>query len=165
MPQRKKMYNYRRRNPRNRRNNRKTRVHRTLQPSTYNFTRSYVENLQLNTSLPPLGWAAVGNGLVRSQSFTLQLLPNFSEFQNLFVQYRLLAVSQEYYFSDTASTNVGTTPNSTQGSKQILMYINPNAVGRDNQLLLTEQFFLESQVAKKEYVYTVQENPLDFIPN
>lgn len=149
MPLRRK--NYRPRRPRRfrRRFRRRLRIHRPLRPSTYNFTRSFVENISLNNTSPPTGWSDVENGLCRSQPFTLSNLVNFAEFQNLFSQYRLLAVRQELYFVDTGSVNIQSGIYNNTGSKQILMYINPNSVGRDNASLLTENFFLQSQVCKK----------------
>lgn len=126
------------------------RVARPLRPRTYNFTRSFAETIELNNTTPPLGWTSVDNGLVRSQPFKLADLPNYLEFVNLFSQYRLLAVKQEMYFSNTNSVNNVIGTQSDLGNKQIIMYCNPNMVGYDNTSLLTEQFFLESQSSKKK---------------
>jgi hypothetical protein len=120
-----------------------------LRPRTYNFTRQFVENIQLNPGSIPTGWSFVGNGMVRSQEFRISQLPNYTEFTSLFAQYRILAVKQEYYFTDTGSVNVVEGSVNNSGGKQILMYINPNAVGAANAASLTEDFFMQSQCAKK----------------
>lgn len=139
-----------RRNIRRRFRRRRRNIPRTLRPRTYNFTRQFVENIELNPASPPSGWSFVGNGMVRSQEFSLALLPNYTEFTALFAQYRLLAVKQEYYFTDTGSININTTTGyNNSGGKQILMYINPNAIGSANAASLSEDFFMQSQCAKK----------------
>lgn len=92
----------------------------------------------------------------------MTMLPNYAEFKALFAQYRLMAISQEYYFSDTGSVNISDGTYNNTGGKQILMHINPNAVGKDNALLLTEQFFLESQVAKKKVCLNGNGYPVKF---
>lgn len=124
-----------------------------MRPRTYNFTRSFVETIDLNSTSPPTGWTAVENGLTRSQPFKISDLPDYAEFQALFSQYRLLAVKQEFFFADTASVNVqkttvGTVYNNS-GNKQIMMYTCPNSVGANNAASLTEQFFMQSQCVKK----------------
>lgn len=136
------------------------RVHRPLRPSTYNFTRSFVENVELRVDAPPTGWSAVDGGLTRSQPFKLSDLVNYAEFTSLFAQYRLLAVKQEYYFTDTASVNIQSGIYNNTGSKQIIMYINPNAVGTANASVLTEDFFMQSQVAKKRLCLRASGRPV-----
>ncbi len=148
------------------------RVHRPMRPSTYNFTRSFVETINLNSTSPPTGWTVVENGLCRSQPFDISQLPNYSEFSNLFMQYRLKAVKQEYYFSDTGSVNhysqthfkpsvdSAATSYNNSGNKQIMMYTNPNAVGVNNTSSLTEGFFMESQVAKKRLCLKPNPRPI-----
>lgn len=134
---------------RRRRITKRVRMPMPMRPRTYYFTRSFVETLDLNGTTPPTGWTAVANGLCRSQPFDLSLLPQNSEFINLFAQYRLLAVKQEYYFCDTASVNFTDGTYNNSGNKQILMYTNPNAVGVNNVGNLTEDFFMQSQSCKK----------------
>lgn len=144
-----------------RRFHRRRRVPRALRPRTYNFTRQFVENIQLNPSSPPTGWSFVGNGMVRSMEFSLAQLPNYTEFTSLFAQYRILAVKQEYYFTDTASVNIENTSGyNNTGGKQILMYINPNAIGSANASSLTEDFFMQSQCAKKRLCLRASGRPV-----
>lgn len=128
----------------------KTAVGRPMRPKTYTFCRSFVENVDLNSVTPPSNWTAVESGLVRSQPFALTDLPNYTEFTNLFQQYRLMAVKQEFYFGDTASVNLVTSGGQLNpGNRQIMLYSNPNPVGRANTNNLTEGFFLQSQSSKK----------------
>lgn len=135
-----------------------------MRPRTYNFTRSFVENVSLNTNSPPTGWTAVENGLVRSQAFDITLLPDNTEFTSLFAQYRLMAVKQEFYFAATSS---GTTVNPSDGminvgNRQIMMYMNPNPVGQNNASSLTENFFMQSQVCKKRLCLNSVGRPVNF---
>lgn len=130
-----------------------------MRPRTYNFTRSFVETINLNSTTPPSGWTAVENGLTRSQPFQLSDLPDNAEFSALFAQYRLLAVKQEFYFCDTASVNVGP-PANNPGNKQIMMYTSPNSVGAANASTLTEGYFMQSQCVKKRLCLNAMARPI-----
>lgn len=123
-------------------------IARTLKPKTYQFTRSFVDQIKLRNGLNvPTGWTQIpdDHGIVQSRGFKLSDLPNWEEFKNLFSQYRIMAVSQEYYFADTGSINTDT----SLGQKQIMLYANPNSVGADNAANLTEGYYLQSQTTKK----------------
>lgn len=133
-----------------------------MRPRTYNFTRSFVETIDLNSTTPPTGWTAVESGLTRSQPFSLSDLPDNTEFAALFAQYRLLAVKQEYYFCDTASVNIEKSSGgyNNSGNKQIMMYTCPNAVGASNAALLTEGYFMQSQCVKKRLCLNAKAAPV-----
>ena len=125
------------------------RMPRPLRPRNYFFQRSFVENVVLNPAAVPADWQVVDNGYCRSQPFKLSDLPQYQEFTNMFAQYRILAVKQDYYFSDTVSTNTGSAPTQTLGSRQLMLYSVPNAQGTNNVANMTEGFFMQSQSAKK----------------
>ena len=143
-----------------RKNRKRTRVPRPMRPRTYNFTRSFVETIALNSSTPPTGWTAVSNGLTRSQPFQLTNLPDNAEFVALFAQYRLCAVKQEYFFADTASVNVVDGGAEQSGNKQIMMYTIPNSVGQDNAAALNENYFMQSQCTKKRLCLNAGARPI-----
>lgn len=125
---------------------------RAMRPRSYFFNRSFVETVTLNSTTPPTGWTAVDNGLVRSQPFMLSQLDNYTEFVNMFAQYRLLAVSQEYFFSNTNSDNLA--------NQQLIMYTVPNAQGVANTANLDESFFMQSQCSKKRLCLTTTGRPV-----
>lgn len=143
-----------------RRRVRPMRVARTMRPRTYNFTRSMIDQIQLNSTEPPAGWTRNGNAIVQSRGFKLSDLPNYTEFTQLFSQYRILAIKQEYYFTDTGSINVAVGTNNNVGAKQIMLWANPNAVGKNNTSALTEGFFLQSQVSKKRLCLHASGRPI-----
>lgn len=164
MPKRKRSYAPKRNVRRARRTFKKrtriVRMPRPMRPRTYNFVRSFVETVSLNSTTPPAGWLAVDQGLVRSQPFSLSMLPQYSEFQTLFAQYRIMAVKQEYYFSDNVSGSVVDGTNVNSANKQIIMYTTPNAQGVNNAANLTENFFMQSQCCKKRLCLNTQARPV-----
>lgn len=128
------------------------RMPRPMRPRSYFFNRSFVETVVLNSTAAPDGWTSVDQGLVRSQPFKLSDLPQYTEFVNMFAQYRLLAVSQEYFFSNTSSDNLN--------NQQIIMYTSPNAQGVANTANLNEAFFMQSQCSKKRLCLTTTGRPV-----
>lgn len=138
------------------------RMPRPLRPRNYFFQRSFVENVVLNPSagnVPP-GWQVVNNGYVRSQPFKLSDLPQYNEFVNMFAQYRILAVKQDYYFSDTNSGVGGQAPTQTMGSRQLMLYSVPNSQGTNNLANMTEDFFMQSQCSKKRLCLNTMGKPV-----
>lgn len=118
-------------NIRRRRRTRNTwKIARPMRPRVYNFTRSYVETIQLvnNADAPgiPAGWSVTADaGMVKAQAFNLAQLPDYTEFTSLYAQYRILAVKTTMYFSSTNS-NAG---DNTLANKQIMLYMAPNRNG------------------------------------
>ncbi len=129
-------YRKKRRAPvRKRRNYRKRPVlAKAMRPAVYYFKRRYSEVVTLNTASPPLGWSASGNSLVRTFVFKLSDLLDYSDFTNMFNQYKLTGVKLEFIFSNTSSGPVGNTDSASsvpavQSNSQIMMWLCPNNTG------------------------------------
>jgi len=126
---------YGRKRPRARRRapaRRRQALAKPMRPATYAFKRQYSEVVSLNTSSPPLGWVASGNSLCRSLVFKLSDLLDYSDFTNLFNQYKLSAVKLELIFSNTTSGAVSSLSSSvpgTQSNSQLIMWMCPNNSG------------------------------------
>lgn len=132
------------------------RMPRPMSPRTYNFTRSMAQTVILNNldQTETTGWKkTVGEQSMSKQwTFKLNDLPNYSEFVALYEQYRIMAVKQEYYFSDSVASSVAVA-NPAGGSyvnssnKQIIMMTCPNAIAKTHTL--DENYFMQSQCSKK----------------
>ncbi len=136
-------------------------IARPMRPRVYNFTRSYVETIQLvnNPSGPvPSGWSVTDDaGMVKAQAFNLAQLPDYSEFTSLYAQYRILAVKTTMYFSSTNS-NAG---DDSLANRQILLYMAPNRNGVSNTVKpLTESHFLQTQATKKKLCLNTNGRPI-----
>lgn len=133
-----------------------------MRPRVYNFTRSFVETIPLvnNADSPsiPSGWSVTADaGMVKAQAFNLAQLPDYSEFTNLYAQYRIMAVKTTMYFSNTGS-NAG---DNTLSNKQILLYMAPNRNGISNTTKpLTEEHFLQTQATKKKLCLNSNGRPI-----
>lgn len=120
---------------------------KAMRPAVYYFKRRYSEVVTLNTASPPLGWSASGNSLTRSFIFKLSDLLDYSDFTNMFNQYKLTGVKMEFIFSNTGSGPVGNNDSAsavpaTQSNSQIIMWLCPNNSGdgvtiSPNQMLKT----------------------------
>lgn len=128
------------------------RMPRPMRPRTYNFTRSMVQTVVLNNDdqTETTGWKkTIGEYSMSKQwTFKLEDLPNYSEFVNLYEQYRIMAIKQEYYFSDSVASSVAVGNNVNSSNKQIIMMSTPNSTG--NNHTLNENYFMQSQCAKKK---------------
>ncbi len=129
------------------------RLAKSMRPAIYYFKRRYSEVVQLNTSSPPLGWSASGNSLVRTFVFKLSDLTDYSDFTNMFNQYKLTGVRIEFIFSNTSSGPVGNNDSASsvpaaQSNSQIIMWMCPNNTG-DGQTVGPEQMLKISSSTKR----------------
>jgi len=142
------------------------RLAKAMRPAIYYFKRRYSEVVTLNTSSPPLGWSASGNSLVRSLIFKLSDLLDYSDFTNLFNQYKLTGVKMEFIFSNTSS---GATSNNDETSSvpainsnsQIIMWMCPNQTGdgvsvSPNQMLKTSSSTKRACINGGRSIHTYQ---------
>jgi len=161
MPKRKRSYAIKRR-PKKRRVTKKLRRRavRPMRPRTYNFTRKEVQTIELvapgSGTDPATNWYLVDNGMCTNRTFSLNQVPNSSEFTNLFTQYRINAVKQTFFFSNTnsdASSNIA--------NRQIIMYAVPNRSGTSSdEAALTEQFFMENSATKQKLCLNTNGRPI-----
>ncbi len=97
-----------------------------LKQSVYFFKRRTSEVVELNTTTPPESWE-VGNqnDLYRQMSYKLSDITSDADFTQLFLHYKLAAVSVRMFFSNTTSAPVGTsvsTPAAFSNSQILVMY-------------------------------------------
>lgn len=124
-----------RRRPRKRTMTRKPtfKMAKPLKPKTYFFKRCFSEVVQLNTQSPPLGWSVTGNALYRQFVYKLSDLAQYTDFTNLFNQYKLTGVKIQLLFSNTQSgqvaNTVSTAPQVLHSNSQVIMWIAPNPTG------------------------------------
>lgn len=118
---------------------------RGLRTAVYLFKRRFVETFDLDN--PPATWSNEGTAITCHTGYRLADLSDFSDFTNMFAQYKLNAVKIQMYFSSNVVTQVETatgTPAPPTG--QILVYMCPNKTGQ--QFTLTEQYFLNNQATR-----------------
>ncbi len=132
MPYKKKMY---RRKPK-RKNNKQAKLgkpSRGLKQSVYFFKRRTVDVVELNTQSPPENWTVGSNNdLFRQTEYKLSDLRDKGDFSNLFLMYKLTAVSVKYMFSNTTANVVGrggTTPPLSYSNAQIMVMYSPWKAG------------------------------------
>lgn len=152
MPRQKKNLKVRKRVVRRRRTTRIGRPNpRAMRASIYQFKRQKTEVITLDNTSVPTGWTANGNAIYKQFVFTLDQLPNYTEFTALFASYKVCAVKQEIYFSNT---------NSIDTNSRLLLYYDNNPQGESKTL--TEQYYLESQTSRKKLVATTSRAPIKF---
>lgn len=109
----------------------------TLKPAVHLFKRKMTQVMQLSNVSAPSGWTAEGNAYYKNWQFTLNNLPNPTDFTNLFAQYKLVGVQTEMIFANTVAND---------DNSQVLIYWDLN---RDGQARPgTESQFLQSQTAR-----------------
>lgn len=123
------------RNFRRRRISRPMKIGKPLRPKTYFFKRCLSETVQLNTQTIPSGWSSTGNALYRQFVYKLSDLIDYSDFTNMFNQYKLTGVNIQMFFSNTGSTpaaNVVSTsaPQVINSNSQLLVWVAPNPTGQ-----------------------------------
>lgn len=122
-----------------------SKIGRPMKPATFRFKRTFEQVVDLAAIPSASGWIPSGNGIYKQFVYDLSLLPNSSDFTNLFSEYKLTGVAVKMYFSNNIS---GSAPSgSGHSNSQLLMRISPNPNGSSDTL--TEQFFNESQSTKK----------------
>lgn len=176
MPKRKAPYAAKR-NTRRKRMSRRLRIKRgarpraarPMHPRTYYFTRKDVQTIDLVApgTATAANWYLVDNGMCCNRTFSLNQIPNNQEFTNLFTQYKICAIKQTFYFSNTDSP-AAVEPNPAMGgtnqtlpNRQIIMYAVPNRSGSSSaQAALTEQFFMENSATKQRLCLNTNGKPV-----
>lgn len=131
-----------------------SRIGRPMKPATFKFKRTFEQIVDLAAVPSASGWIPSGNGIYKQFVYDLSLLPNATDFTNLFSEYKLTGVSVKMYFSNNISGSTGT----NSSNNQLIMRISPNPNGSTNTL--TEQFFNESQSTKKKLCLNTLGKPL-----
>ena len=97
-------------------------------------------------SNPPVNWDTSSSDAITTNTlFKLQDLSDYSDFTNLFSQYKINAAKMEMYFSQNV---VEETPGTTSAPCQVIVYMAPNRTGSTENL--TEQWFLNNQTSRKK---------------
>ena len=119
---------------------------RALKTSVYLFKRRFVETFDLNNP-PAATWVNEGTAITAHTGYRLSDLSDYTDFTNMFAQYKLSAVKVQMYFSSNVVTQVeSATGTPAPPSGQIIVYMAPNKTGQ--QFTLTEQYFLNNQSTK-----------------
>lgn len=119
--------------------------------SIYQFRRQKTEVITLSNVSVPADWTADGNAIYKQFVFTLDQMPNYTEFTALFASYKICAVKTEIFFSNT---------NSVDTNSRLLLYVDNNPQGESKTL--TEQYYLESQTSRKRLVASTSRAPIKF---
>ena len=151
----KKNLKVRRRPRKHRRKTRLGKPSRALTASIYQFKRTMTEVIQVSNGTDggglPTGWTADGFAIYKQFVFTLEELPNYTEFTALFASYKVCAAKMEIYFSNS---------NTVDTNSRLLLYYDNNPQGETTAL--TEQHYLETQTARKRLVATTSRSPIRF---
>lgn len=123
----------------------------SLKPSIYQFRRIVTETILLSNAATPEGWTADANGYYKQFVYTLSQLGDNTDFTNLFAQYKICAIKQEFMLSNN---------NSTDNNAQLLLYWDVNPQGQTTSL--TESYYLTSQTARKRVVQSTGPRPIRF---
>lgn len=144
---------------RSRRKRYKGRINRSLLPKKYMFKRSIVETIVLNPGgvTPPTGWQVVDNGLCTFDIHNLGQLNDYTDFTNLFAQYKINGVSTKMYMSCT-----GAESGSALGNAQIQLLRAPYQTGAGLVSGYTEQKFLDMQTRKINTLIKANGRPVNF---
>ena len=132
---------------------------KSLRPKSYFFKRSNVETIVLNpggTSVPT-GWTLVDNGYVTFDLHALNQLHDYSDFTNLFSQYKINGVATKIYMSCT-----GAESGSALGNAQIQLLRCPFQTGQGLVTDFTEQKFLDMQARKIDTLIKANGRPITF---
>ena len=124
-------------------------------PSVYFFKRHHTETVMLSTGAPPDSWSVLNNGLGKQMVYSLSQLGDFTDFTNLFAQYKLTAIKMELLFSNSVSIS-----NSGYSNNQLLVYTDSNNIGTTETL--PESLFLTSQTSRKRVCLTNSQYPIKF---
>lgn len=131
------------------RNTRRIPMSRAMRPQIYLFKRRRTEVVELDTQTPPTGWNSFGNALYKQFVYKLTDLTNYSDFTNLFNQYKLAGVKCQFIFSNTQSAPVQHDSNPTYNpNAQIVMWLAPNPTGKQ-QTLSPTHFYNTSSATKR----------------
>jgi len=135
---------------------------KSLSPAVHKFSRCLVETIPLINAAgatPPTNWSITADaGMVRRFEFQLNLLPEYTDFTNLFSSYRITHAEMTMFFGNTGSDASGGNTD-TLSNRQVIMYAAPNRNGRTDQIL-DEPHFLENQTAIKKLCYNDNGTPV-----
>lgn len=117
---------------------------RGLRPAVYLFKRRYVETFSMSNA--PSNWdSGQSDAITTNTLFKLEDLSDYTDFTNLFAQYKITAAKMEMYFSQNVveeNPGVGSAP------CNVMVYMAPNRTGATQSL--TEQWFLNNQTTRKK---------------
>ena len=111
-------------------------------PSEYKFIRTTSQVVSVSTTSPSDDWLVEGNGIYKQFVYSLHQLPEFTDFTNLFAEYKITAVKQEFIFSNSDAIS-----SSGYSNTQLIVYSDTNQNGATYPL--PESNFLTSQTAKR----------------
>ena len=145
MPMKKRIYRKRKTNTRYRKRSTKKTNMSIPRPLIFKFKRDIEQTLQLNAVSPPEGWTGIGNYRIYNQlGWSLGSLPEISDFQNLFKQYRLKGARMKMFFSQTGSS--GDTESNNLSNSQVLVRMAPNQSGMPE--VLDNTYWQQTQAKK-----------------
>lgn len=104
---------------------------RSLVQKVIPFKRDLEATLNLTGSGPPEGWSVSGNRIYKALGWSLSSLGNYTDFTNLFRNYRIKAARVRLYFSNTMS---GVEDSNSHANSQILVRMAPNHRGQSDAL-------------------------------
>lgn len=148
-----------------RRHRRRARVVRAPRPLStgrvYQFKQHTTEILGLQAAGSTF-WTAQGNNLYRKLAYSLNDVPQATEFSNLYKEYRIKGVRLQMYFSNNVSTTqqtVGGGGSLQAANGQMLLWTDSNySNGAFNG---TDREFLDSQTSKKRLCLNTIGKPID----
>ena len=114
----------------------RSKVGRPMKPVTYTFKRCFEELVDLKVDQGGTdGWVEEGTGLYKQFVYNLSLLPDYTDFTNLFHSYKITGVSMKMYFSNTNSGTNNTSSAMNHANSQVLMRVAPNPDGASANIL------------------------------
>ena len=122
---------------------RKATISRALRPRVMSFKRDIEETLLLSTTTPPDGWFTSGNRLYRNLQWSFSNLGDNTDFSNLFKQYKINSARMKMFFSNTESSQLGSS--NAYSNSQILVRMTGNQIGAGDTL---DNAFWQSTMAK-----------------
>lgn len=125
-----------------------------MSPGTYKFKRSIVYEIDIknNIGMPGSDLCQDGKGIVWDWTVSLDSLPNYTEFENLFEQYKLTGAAMKFYpaWNETTSS----------GAANVLMRTKLQRDGRGLDATNTENQWLEMAATKARTMPTSAARPL-----
>lgn len=134
---------------------------RVPRPKVYSFSRSREQLLALeDPDAGATGWLSTfDDAVVKTFTFSLSELPNFSEFTGLFRQYKLNAAAVKFYpsYSSVASTS------SSVVSNNIIITCWPNTTGQQLTAAFTKAELNEIQ-RKSQWMFPLNRPTTIYMP-
>ena len=128
------------------------------QMKTMGITRQTVETIYLNpgTGVAPTGWDIVDNGYAKFEIHALNQLNDYTNFTNLFAQYKICGISTKIFCS-TNNTQTG-----SLNSVQLMLYNVPYQTGAGAISSYTEQEFLDMPSSRSAQIIRANGAPVTF---